>query len=327
MRQPCRAAALQPCSAAAAPAVHPRRGASTNRATAAVLTLGAAAALALAAGTALASPGKQPHKNKPAPTFRFRPPMVITIPGSATRFAVGPLTRSRRPDIVTADNDGTVSVILNLGHGKFAKPVAYKVSPNHQVTDVAIADVNHDGIPDIVAVVDDGTGATTFGVLLGNGNGTFRTPIVSAGTVPKAGLPELRRQRRDRRLGWQREPGRGRGLLAPGEHHRRRCLYRARERPFRRGHRGPPYFQFLRCGAVSDRNSIEKTRAARSHRDRQRLRLQQRRRRGVREQRARRLQTDFLGTQLPLATGGCRPQRRRECRPVRHDGCLQRQRA
>ena len=162
-----------------------RRGASTNRATVAVLMLGAAAALA-AGGTALASPGKQPHKNKPAPTFRFRPPMVITIPGSATRFAVGPLTRSRRPDIVTADNDGTVSVILNMGHGKFAKPVAYKVSPNHQVTDVAIADVNHDGIPDIVAVVDDGTGATTFGVLLGNGNGTFRTPIVSAGTVPKA---------------------------------------------------------------------------------------------------------------------------------------------
>ena len=184
MRQPCRAAALQPRSAAAAPAEQ-RRGASTNRATVAVLMLGAAAALA-AGGTALASPGKQPHKNKPAPTFRFRPPMVITIPGSATRFAVGPLTRSRRPDIVTADNDGTVSVILNMGHGKFAKPVAYKVSPNHQVTDVAIADVNHDGIPDIVAVVDDGTGATTFGVLLGNGNGTFRTPIVSAGTVPKA---------------------------------------------------------------------------------------------------------------------------------------------
>ena len=162
---------------------HPWR--SAGRITAGVLVAGVL--LAVAVGAALASPSKHaPAAHKPLATFRFRAPVVIPIPGDATRFALGPLTPSGRIDIVTADNDGTVSVILNQGHGKFAKPVVYKVS-THQVSDVAIADLNRDGKPDIVAVVADGTGATTFAVLLGNGNGTFRSPIVSAGKVPLAG--------------------------------------------------------------------------------------------------------------------------------------------
>ena len=142
---------------------------------------------AVAVGAALASPSKHaPAAHKPlatlqVPRFRCHPDS-----GDATRFALGPLTPSGRIDIVTADNDGTVSVILIQGHGKFAKPVVYKVS-THQVSDVAIADLNRDGKPDIVAVVADGTGATTFAVLLGNGNGTFRSPIVSGGKVPLAG--------------------------------------------------------------------------------------------------------------------------------------------
>ena len=76
-----------------------------------------------------------------------------------------------KPDIVTSNyRDNEVSVLLNLGHGKFDLPRMYAVGegPN----EVQIADVNGDGRPDLIAA---NYGSNTVSVLMGNGDGTFKS--------------------------------------------------------------------------------------------------------------------------------------------------------
>ena len=63
----------------------------------------------------------------------------------------------------------TISVLLGNGNGGF-QPIVNLTLPNG-VDSVAIADMNHDGIPDIIAA---GFGVD---VLIGNGDGTFQTSV------------------------------------------------------------------------------------------------------------------------------------------------------
>ena len=88
----------------------------------------------------------------------------------ATRFAVLDLNHDGSLDIATASLGGTVAVFLGQSNGTFGAPTQYTVGGSGEA--IAIADVNGDGIPDIVA------GGST-GILLGNGNGTFHpgTPL------------------------------------------------------------------------------------------------------------------------------------------------------
>jgi hypothetical protein len=68
--------------------------------------------------------------------------------------------------------DTTLSVLLGNGDGTFRKAVPYSVGDNpHGVT---VADVNGDGIPDLVA---SNFGSNNVSVLLGKGDGTFRPAI------------------------------------------------------------------------------------------------------------------------------------------------------
>lgn len=76
--------------------------------------------------------------------------------------------------------DGTVAVLPGNGNGTFQQAVAYP-SGGNTAASVAIADVNHDGKPDLlVANYCAGSCSQTKGavaVLLGNGDGTFQTAI------------------------------------------------------------------------------------------------------------------------------------------------------
>jgi hypothetical protein len=103
---------------------------------------------------------------------------------SISSIVVGDFNRDGRLDLAVANNLalGTVSVLLGNGNGTFQPPVAYYIGGNPQK--LAVADVNHDGVPDIVAA--DASPWTinplslmpsSFGaaVLLGNGDGTFQT--------------------------------------------------------------------------------------------------------------------------------------------------------
>jgi hypothetical protein len=79
-----------------------------------------------------------------------------------------------------ANGDGTVAVLLGKGDGTFQKAVIYDsggLDANGQI----VADLNDDGIPDVVAVNYSSCGSCSggsIGVLLGKGNGTFQ-PVVS----------------------------------------------------------------------------------------------------------------------------------------------------
>jgi hypothetical protein len=72
-----------------------------------------------------------------------------------------------------------IQVFLGKGDGTFKPPVQY--APGTGPAALATADLNHDGIPDIV--IANGTGDSVI-VLLGNGDGTFQAPVTYA--IPSA---------------------------------------------------------------------------------------------------------------------------------------------
>jgi FG-GAP-like repeat/FG-GAP repeat len=130
----------------------------------------------------------------------------------ANAIAAGDLNRDGRLDLVVVSAclsepgcaSGAVGVLLGGRHGEFSKAVTYG-SGGLNPHSVAIADVNDDGRPDlVVANVYANSSATTgsIGVLLGNGDGTFRPAMsfdsgaVSAVSVKIAdlngdGIPDL----------------------------------------------------------------------------------------------------------------------------------------
>jgi len=80
-----------------------------------------------------------------------------------------------------SDCNGSVAVLLGKGDGSFQSPVSYGSGGNRAFS-VVVADVNGDGKPDLIVAngcitdgsfCENGTGGAV-GVLLGNGDGTFR---------------------------------------------------------------------------------------------------------------------------------------------------------
>jgi hypothetical protein len=99
--------------------------------------------------------------------------------------AVGDLTGTGHSDIVTANYDGNcISVLRGDGNGSFQSAVEYPAGSAPY--SVAIGDFNGDGIPDIVVPNPYPTNGTVS-VLLGNGDGSFRTPVkYTVGSRPVA---------------------------------------------------------------------------------------------------------------------------------------------
>jgi len=91
---------------------------------------------------------------------------------------------SGRDDVAVVDQTGTVSVFLNKrdGSGTFSVPPAtYKITTGASAYLIATGDFNSSSqsTPDLI--VADNLGNVT--VLLGNGNGTFQTPVVQFSTT------------------------------------------------------------------------------------------------------------------------------------------------
>jgi len=129
----------------------------------------------------------------------FNPPVHLDSgAGFATSVAVADVDGDGKLDLVVANcsgtaqpgscpdqvSDGVVAVFLGKGNGTFQAPTTYD-SGGAQALSVAVADVNLDGKPDVL--VGNGcedmacTRTGGFGVLLGNGDGTFRSDVVYNG--------------------------------------------------------------------------------------------------------------------------------------------------
>ncbi len=103
----------------------------------------------------------------------------------AFSVAVDDVSGDGKPDLLVANfcadsnclTDGSVAVLLGKGDGTFRAAVTYDSGAYHAVS-VAVGDVNGDDKPDLLVAnfcADTNCATGSVGVLLGNGNGTFRT--------------------------------------------------------------------------------------------------------------------------------------------------------
>jgi hypothetical protein len=116
---------------------------------------------------------------------------VVTYDSGGSRsssVAVEDVNGDGKPDVVVANTclagsdcgAGTVAVLLGNGDGTFQTAVTYATGGYYPVS-VVIADLNADGKPDLVVANNEGSSTDCndgpVGVLLGNGDGTFRTAV------------------------------------------------------------------------------------------------------------------------------------------------------
>ncbi|MGA2355472.1 MAG: Ig-like domain repeat protein [Terriglobales bacterium] len=114
---------------------------------------------------------------------------VVTYSSGAAAtgaVAVADLTGDGKLDLVItnfggeANGDGNVGVLLGNGDGTFQPVVLYDAG-GVETRNVAVADVNGDGKPDLLTA----NLGSTVGVLLGNGDGTFQSVVsYAAGNSP-----------------------------------------------------------------------------------------------------------------------------------------------
>ena len=112
----------------------------------------------------------------------FRSAKTVETADGPFNVSVGDFTRHRRADLaVLCGNDPNVYVILGNGDGTFRAPAAYKINDNHP-RQVIIADLNHDGIPDLAVASGlsfDYSPPGKLTVFIGVGDGSFRNPVIT----------------------------------------------------------------------------------------------------------------------------------------------------
>ena len=113
-------------------------------------------------------------------------------------LAIADVNGDGKLDVVVADSGcgiypctsgtitpGTVSVLLGFGDGTFVGTSDYAF-PFSNPPNVVSADFNGDGKPDLAAVASFSVGASSLGVYLGNGDGTFQ-PVISTALTQSLG--------------------------------------------------------------------------------------------------------------------------------------------
>ena len=111
-------------------------------------------------------------------TFQTARSFPLAFAAGGYDVAAGDFNDDGIPDIAaTNPAAGTVNVLLGMGDGNFQPAVAYNAAPlDGQTSNLAIADFNKDGEPDIITSVN----SSTVAVLFGKGDGTFSAPLLLA---------------------------------------------------------------------------------------------------------------------------------------------------
>jgi hypothetical protein len=113
----------------------------------------------------------------------FQTPSVYAAGASPKGMAIGDFTGNGHPDIAvintaSGSGDGTVTILLNNGHGIFS-PFATAADAGLTPTAVAAADFNGDGKADLVVTNNNGF-SSTVSILTSNGDGSFKAPVTYA---------------------------------------------------------------------------------------------------------------------------------------------------
>ena len=114
----------------------------------------------------------------------FQTPRQFDTVTPVQQFDVGDFNRDGLTDVVGAAAFGKVLILLSNGDGTFRQMPDVLIVQNVDNTDVAVGDYNGDGMLDLVAAAD---GESKFGVVLGNGDGTFRPVTVITDTLMQRG--------------------------------------------------------------------------------------------------------------------------------------------
>jgi FG-GAP-like repeat len=115
----------------------------------------------------------------------FAPSQNYPLRATPFRVVAGDLNSDGNPDLaVLSINGGTVSTLLNHGDGTFAPPRDFPaLTPDPAgatyFSGITLGDVNVDQKVDVILThtTDVNTGTGVINVLLGNGDGTFQSPI------------------------------------------------------------------------------------------------------------------------------------------------------
>lgn len=98
-------------------------------------------------------------------------PKTIHVGKSPNSVETADFNHDGFPDLAIANaDDSAVTILLNDGHGQFSPATGSPFFSNQNPNDIAIADFNHDGFPDLAIA---NTEIAELTLLLGNGKGGF----------------------------------------------------------------------------------------------------------------------------------------------------------
>jgi hypothetical protein len=109
----------------------------------------------------------------------FQPQQMFDVGPLPDTVAVADVNGDGRPDIITSNqgSPASVSVLIGNGDGTFQRKQKIAIASGFfSNATLAVADVNGDGIPDLVTNAGGRGDHGSESVLLGNGDGTFRPP-------------------------------------------------------------------------------------------------------------------------------------------------------
>jgi len=128
----------------------------------------------------------------------FQNPITTNAPHFYGNIALADVNGDGKPDLIFIPFRGHgVSVLLGNGNGTFQSPTNFATERYGSPDAFAVADVNGDGKPDLVAFNpyysygSNQHGGDTVSVLLGNGNGTFQSPTKFPTGGGNEGSPSL----------------------------------------------------------------------------------------------------------------------------------------